>query len=256
MATKDKELATVSTTEVRTLAPVSVQKRGMEHANFDKSDFVIPRAKIVQALSKEATDGDVRPGSVVNTATGEVLAGPEEVFQVQIVVVSVGQALFDKGRSLLCYSVDGITGEGDPGGDCRTCPLAQWGTDEEGKTAPPACMKTYNFLSRFIGTESEDIPINLSMSKTSAKTAKKINTRLRFLTGDIWEIGLKLKTTKRTNEKGVFHVLELVGSERTTDEQKDSAEALYNFLQNTAYTLAQDIEPDETSDDDGERPSF
>ena len=34
-----------------------------------------------------------------------------------------------------CGSFDGITGEGDPGGNCSTCPLNRFGTGENGSKA-------------------------------------------------------------------------------------------------------------------------
>jgi len=41
-----------------------------------------------------------------------------------------------------CFSLDCATGSGDPGGDCRTCPMAQWGSamDDNGEqTNGQAC---------------------------------------------------------------------------------------------------------------------
>src|SRR5690625_2300333 len=132
---------------------VSVNTPGMEGAALEQSDFVIPRAKIVQALFKEATDGDIRPGTMVNTATSEILAKPEEVFRVQTLIVSTGQVYIPKdGNTLSCYSPDGITGIGDPGGSCFACPLSKWGKNNE----PPLCMKTYNYLSRFLDADDPD----------------------------------------------------------------------------------------------------
>lgn len=32
-----------------------------------------------------------------------------------------------------CHSEDGVTGVGDPGGDCATCEFAQWGSAEKGE---------------------------------------------------------------------------------------------------------------------------
>src|SRR5690625_2397775 len=117
-----KEAKELTVVEKREVQPVSVTNRGMENANFDQSDFIIPRAKIVQALSREATEGDIRPGTMVNTATGEIIAQPEETFRVQTIMVSVGQ-VYIADKELSCYSPDGIKGIGNPGGDCAACPL-------------------------------------------------------------------------------------------------------------------------------------
>lgn len=260
MSKKDesqKALEEVAATSAPAVVPQQqgmVQKPGMESANFDQSDFIIPRAKIVQAMSREATENDVRPGSMVNTATGEVLASPGEVFRVQVVIVSTGQVYLED-NGLKCYSPDRITGIGDPGGSCVTCPLSKWGPNN----TPPLCMQTYNYLSRFVDSEEEsDIPISLSLSKSSAKTAKKINTRLRFLRDgvNIWDVALKLKTVKQTNDKGTFFVLDMVGIEQLGEDDASFGSDMYSFLKSTNYIIQHDTEPEAVEEDDGERPAF
>lgn len=58
----------------------------------------------------------------------------------------------DMGRKTLCYapvgSRFGIPLDPDlgPGGECASCPLAQWGDDQNGKRVPPACDEETRFL--------------------------------------------------------------------------------------------------------------
>jgi len=46
-----------------------------------------------------------------------------------------------------CKSRDGRTGQGDPGGECSVCPLAQWPTQiKEGEDSRPKCAEEINLL--------------------------------------------------------------------------------------------------------------
>jgi hypothetical protein len=40
-----------------------------------------------------------------------------------------------------CSSTDGKVGVGDPGGDCATCPMAEWGSKDHGESRGQACKQ-------------------------------------------------------------------------------------------------------------------
>ncbi len=46
------------------------------------------------------------------------------------------------GVSVVCRSLDGTRGIGDPGGDCASCPLHQWAEDD----TPPECVAGLNYF--------------------------------------------------------------------------------------------------------------
>ena len=66
-----------------------------------------------------------------------------------------------------CGSFDGITGEGDPGGECRTCRYNVFGTGENGSKA---CK---NRRHVYILRENEVFPLLLSLPTGSLKTFTK-----------------------------------------------------------------------------------
>jgi hypothetical protein len=67
-----------------------------------------------------------------------------------------------------CRSHDSIIGIGDPGGQCRTCPLAQFGSADDG--AGQACgLKEIWFLLR----PESFLPVVLSLPAMSLKAAKQ-----------------------------------------------------------------------------------
>ncbi len=71
-----------------------------------------------------------------------------------------------------CRSNDGIVGIGDPGGHCKTCPFAQFGsaTDDAGNQAPgQACnAKEIWFMLR----PGSFLPVAVALPSTSLKAAK------------------------------------------------------------------------------------
>ncbi|OYV99470.1 MAG: hypothetical protein B7Z62_00270 [Deltaproteobacteria bacterium 37-65-8] len=74
-----------------------------------------------------------------------------------------------------CYSNDGITGIGSPGGHCPTCPLNQWGTDTTGSRHGKAC-KDKQLL--YVLQEQSALPIVLALPRTSVSINRKYMTRL------------------------------------------------------------------------------
>lgn len=66
----------------------------------------------------------------------------------------------------ICSSHDGVVGHGDPGGDCATCPMAQFGSDGE----RPSCQ-----TSRIVWMlrEGENLPLHVKVPAKSLKPAKK-----------------------------------------------------------------------------------
>jgi hypothetical protein len=72
-----------------------------------------------------------------------------------------------------CGSFDGVTGEGDPGGDCKSCPLNQFGTADEG--AGKACK---NRRRIYVLREGEVFPLLLSLPTGSLKEFTKYIKKL------------------------------------------------------------------------------
>lgn len=108
------------------------------------------------------------------------LGGPQNVEELSGILVYTKQTRSywsndqDTGEPPLCSSPDSIIGVGTPGGDCRTCPLSQFGSKINDKTGEPdkgqACtQRAVWFLLR----EEGFLPIVVSLSPTSLKAAKQ-----------------------------------------------------------------------------------
>lgn len=74
-----------------------------------------------------------------------------------------------------CYSEDGVKGVGDPGGLCKTCPMAEFGSAKGGKGDGQACKAMrYTFMVR----EKECLPTLIVLSPTSIKPLKNYFRKL------------------------------------------------------------------------------
>lgn len=90
-----------------------------------------------------------------------------------------------------CISDDGITGVGDPGGECRICPMFKWGSGI--KSVGRAC-KTQRYI--YLLREGDGLPLLLTLPPTSIKNfndylAKRILTRGRKTYSVITKVILK-----------------------------------------------------------------
>ena len=114
-------------------------------------DVKVPRIAIAQALSPQLDESStnyipgLKKGDFFNTMTHEVY-GPVVTI---VPLLKFGNRLLfrnmDEGGGILCRSNDMKTGEGEPGGDCRKCPLAKFGSARDGEGKGTACSEFYNF---------------------------------------------------------------------------------------------------------------
>jgi hypothetical protein len=72
-----------------------------------------------------------------------------------------------------CSSTDGITGNGKPGGECKSCPLAKWESAQEG--SGQACKQVKQLF--FLRGESM-FPEVVSLPPTSVKAARQFLVKL------------------------------------------------------------------------------
>ena len=79
-----------------------------------------------------------------------------------------------------CVSNDGKTGIGDPGGDCKICPFAQFGSRSDGKPGQECGLKR----NLFIINQTSLMPIVVRLSVMSIKPADKYALNLLCEDGD------------------------------------------------------------------------
>lgn len=97
-----------------------------------------------------------------------------------------------------CRSDDGVTGVGDPGGECASCPLSQFGSDHRGRGQ--AC-KAMRFL--FLVQPESMLPVLLSVPPSSLKTVRKYGLRLASRGVRLSDVVTAFGLEKASNTDGI-----------------------------------------------------
>ena len=136
-----------------------------------------------------------------------------------------------------CGSYDGKVGVGDPGGDCKKCPLNQYGTGENGSKACKNRRRIY--LLR----EGEAFPDLLSLPTGSLKPFTK------YLQSQISKgrasntIVTKFALKKATNSGGIAYSQATFVFERSlTSEEQTAVKALSEQVKSYAATVGMEID--------------
>lgn len=95
-----------------------------------------------------------------------------------------------------CSSLDGVTGRGDPGGACESCPMNEWGSSTKDGSRGKACTER---LLLFIVRKDDPLPLVLSCPPSSLGAMKKYRTRLRV---PYWKAITSLTLVRKQNDGG------------------------------------------------------
>jgi hypothetical protein len=105
---------------------------------------------------------------------------------------------FKGGEPPQCSSPDGVTGFGDPGGSCRSCPYAQWESAASGRGQ--ACKAMWRL---FILREGAILPYLLTLSPTSLKPFQTYMTTLAFTATPYYLAITRIGLDKAKNADGI-----------------------------------------------------
>lgn len=100
-----------------------------------------------------------------------------------------------------CSSTDGVTGMGDPGGACRTCPYAAWGTSPKG-TGAQAC-KQARLL--FVLRPADLLPVVVAAPPSSLKAVKQYLLRLAGAGAPYHAVITRLELERTKNAGGIAY---------------------------------------------------
>ena len=126
-----------------------------------------PRLKLLQPTSIEVKSEGEKEGTWI--VDGYASLG-EKVTVIPFAIANT-RILFDQDeQETLCRSENGKVGIGNPGGNCKECPMAEWGEDK----TPPKCIARRSFVLYI--PEIQDWA-----QWDAAKTAYRTGSRLRQL---------------------------------------------------------------------------
>lgn len=198
------------------------QQVGME--NVANEDLVMPRVRLLQALSAEVSGGDSRAGTLCNSLTGEEYGDNIEVIFAMFLKnrVFFAEALKEPP---VCSSPDALNGNL---GVCAQCPHSAWKKKgEEGKRGGPDCTLFYNFPAIILSGAPDrtltEMLASVSFGRTSAKAAMKLLSKVKLSGKNWWDKIYTIGTEQKTGPKGVYYILTIEDGRDTTEQERKVA---------------------------------
>ncbi len=219
-------------------------QRGFE-AGVDKEDLIIPRAKLIQALSPEMTEGldGVRVGSIINSLTKEIL--PQEFIPIFVFknFIRFNPRSKDDPNFNPAFEQGAVIWKSSDSEDPRVVEEAKFGEDGE----KPLATTFLNFFSFFSGCP---MPVVVSFSKTSYKAGKQLLSLAKFSSGDMFSRKYRLSSQVETNHIASYAVLKVAATGAASPEDQKLCEKLWNDFSAKAKDIQVHEEgtPEETTE--------
>jgi len=149
-----------------------------------------------------------------------------------------------------CKSLDGVMGTGDPGGECETCPFAQFGSDKTGRGQ--ACKQIRQIL--FV-REGQIVPDLISVPPTSLKNVRQYFLRLMSSRTPYWGIVTNISLEPAQNAGGTRYARMVFSSgPRFSPEQRALMKPLADQMAGLLRPLDIDSQDYTVSDSDETQP--
>lgn len=137
-----------------------------------------------------------------------------------------------------CFSEDGITGRGNPGGDCKSCPLFEFGSDENKRGK--ACKQNRML---YVVTQNEILPLAIKAPATSLRNTKKYLLGLVSKNRAMYSVYTKFTLERDKNKDGIEYskiLLSKVGDVENVELIKSYAKAIKPYLVKATRALGQE----------------
>lgn len=207
---------------VTTGSPLTAQSgRGFE-GGINQEDLIIPRAKLIQALSPEVAEGlGFKPGAIINSLTKEIL--PDEfipVFMFKNYIRFNPRSKADPNFDTAFEPGAVIWKSSDPE-DPKVLAETKFGANGE----KPVATTFLNFFSYFHGVP---MPIIVSFSKTSYRAGRQLLSLARFCGGDMFSRKYRLFSQMESNDIGTYAVFKIAPIGAATPDEYKLCERLWN----------------------------
>ena len=194
-----KELAKKETALMKPIGP----QRGFEEG-VEQEDLIIPRAKLIQALSPEISEDleGIKVGSIINSLTKQVL--PEEFIPVFVFknFIRFNPRSKDDPNFSSNFEPGAVIWKSRDPLDPKVQAETKFGPNGE----KPAATTFLNFFSFF---EGAPMPIIVSFSKTSYKAGKQLLSLAKFCGGDMFSRRYRLTSQMESNEIATYAILKI-----------------------------------------------
>lgn len=210
-------------------------------AGFDEDsskDVIIPRIKVINALSPERVDGIAQEGQLLNSLTQEDVTGKLFVPIKQYYSCIHWNPDRDSEVRIFCRSDDGRIGHNDMGAvSCATCGKCEFDNSKTGKDAQPQCTKYINFLGFISGSP---MPVVLSFARTNYNEGRKLLSIAKSMRQALWNFSYKLESRQVTKDRNKWYIMTTTMAGSTNAEDKALAAALFNAYANAAVNADYD----------------
>lgn len=212
---------------------------------ISSEDIVLPRLRLLQDTSAEVKAQESKAGRLKHSLT-EVIVDTAEFIPISMYK---SRLMFDPDNregAPLCRSID--MKKGSDGTSCAECDNAKW---KEGK--PPICNTIFNYLiiqPNEIGTMI--MPTILSLMKTSAQAALKLNTSVEFTLPrqPFWNRVWLLQPKQKHFPKGPAYLLNVTQVRETSDKERKWCELIYKNTLGKKIVEAEDQSVEDLATDD------
>lgn len=214
-----------------------------------RADWTLPRLGLCQSMSPQRKRSDpkyiegLEEGDLFNSITRENYG---KTVQVVPLIFFKNRFRFQEGQlgQVLCQSADDKHGVGDPGGDCATCAMAQFGS---GKGNAPACSRFYNYPSLILPKDGHiglDLLVVASFKSSELKVARDWNALLRLRNTDTFAGIYEFTTVEQKNDLGSWFTRVVKPAGWVTEQMYHFARGAYDAVKETqeAGSLKVDLE--------------
>lgn len=188
-------------------------------------DFVIPRIKVINALSPERQDGVAEEGALLNSLTQEDVAGKRFIPIKQYYSNIEWNPDRSAEQRIFCRSNDGRIAQNAEGiCACERCGKNKFDNSKTGKEAQPLCTSYLNFLGFIEGTP---MPVVLSFARTNYNEGKKLLSIAKSMRQSIWNYAYTLGSRLVTKDRNKWYILTTQMAGETTAEERALAYELF-----------------------------
>lgn len=220
----EQETTLTETTGTKEVAVAADPIFGFEETRIE--DIIVPRIKVINALSPERIDGEAVEGDIINSLTKENMTGKKLVLVKQYYSNIEWNPDRKAEDRMLCRAADGKIGEDVAGITyaCSACPKNKFDNTKKGKDSQPTCTSYINFLGFF---EDDFMPVVVSFAKTNYNEGKKMLSIAKSLRSNIWDFSYSIVGKKVTKDNNVWYIMIPTLEEETSAMARTFAKQLH-----------------------------
>lgn len=158
-------------------------------------DISLPKLYVAQAVSTAFTEGYVTKLGVLYSATGPDDDEPEVLYDPA-----------EGGEGVLAHVLGLRLGYSMPAATSPTGEFETWAYNDP--DVPKDADKTYGYTLALPEVDA-DIPYRITLSRSGSPTARKINTVIKRVEGQMpaYALAFRLTTEKKSNGKNTWHIV-------------------------------------------------